>query len=84
MSEDEFWQSTSAWENLVHYANSDAIYTKYLLDKDMKCSDFDMFCINHCRDIISVCNCIREIDKICKKNPENYKEIAEIIKKVFD
>ena len=86
MDIDTFLQSVgnNAFYRLYSYATSDTIYNEYMKNKSMKCSDFDMFCINHCQDILTMCECVKKIDKLCKDNPENYKEIAEIIKKVFD
>lgn len=49
-------------KNLKEYINEDEIYQKYKKDgitPDM--SDFDKFCISHCKDIESV---LRAIDKL--------------------
>ena len=38
-------------ERLKEYIEKDEIYQDYKQDKLMNCSDFDKFCIQHCKDI---------------------------------
>ena len=38
-------------ESLKEYISKDEIYQDYKQDKLMNCSDFDKFCIQHCKDI---------------------------------
>lgn len=38
-------------ERLKEYIDKDEIYQDYKQDKLMNCSDFDKFCIQHCKDI---------------------------------
>ena len=38
-------------ESLKEYIDKDEIYQYYKQDKLMNCSDFDKFCIQHCKDI---------------------------------
>lgn len=38
-------------ESLKEYIGKDEIYQDYKQDKLMNCSDFDKFCIQHCKDI---------------------------------
>lgn len=58
-----------AKERLREYVENDDIYTEY---KNGKCdmSDFDKFCIEHCKDIECLLNEVQEykyvIDKISK------------------
>lgn len=37
--------------NLKEYIEDDEIYKQYRLNPDTEFSDFDMFCIDHCKDI---------------------------------
>jgi len=41
-------------KNLKQYVKDDAIYQDYKKDKGKNFSDFDNFCINHCKDIEAV------------------------------
>lgn len=38
-------------EKLKEYISKDEIYQNYKQNKLMNCSDFDKFCIQHCKDI---------------------------------
>ena len=38
-------------ERLKEYISKDEIYQDYKQNKLMNCSDFDKFCIQHCKDI---------------------------------
>ena len=38
-------------ENLKTYIKEDIFYKEYLKNKNKKFSDFDKFCIQHCKDI---------------------------------
>ena len=38
-------------EKLKEYISKDEIYQDYKQNKLMNCSDFDKFCIQHCKDI---------------------------------
>ena len=38
-------------ESLKEYIDKDEIYQDYKQNKLMNCSDFDKFCIQHCKDI---------------------------------
>ena len=38
-------------ERLKEYISKDEIYQNYKQNKLMNCSDFDKFCIQHCKDI---------------------------------
>lgn len=61
--------NNDAKERLREYVENDDIYTEY---KNGKCdmSDFDKFCIEHCKDIECLLNEVQEykyvIDKISK------------------
>ena len=43
-------------ESLKEYIDKDEIYQDYKQDKLMNCSDFDKFCIQHCKDIEELLN----------------------------
>lgn len=38
-------------DNLRQYVNDDIIYKKYIKNEDLEYNDFEIFCINHCKDI---------------------------------
>lgn len=69
--------NNDAKERLREYVENDDIYTEY---KNGKCdmSDFDKFCIEHCKDIESLLNEVQEykdvIDKVIELlcNYEHY------------
>ena len=59
-------------ERLKEYISKDEIYQDYKQDKLMNCSDFDKFCIQHCKDIeelleenLELEQALDEIEKIC-------------------
>ena len=79
--------------NLKRYIDSDEIYTRYKNGEYTEISDFEMFCINHCKDIEIVlgnldalCDMQRTADIELKNtrqiNEEHQKINAELRKKV--
>lgn len=37
--------------NLNQYVSDDIVYKKYLKNENLEYNDFEIFCINHCKDI---------------------------------
>ena len=67
-----------AKERLREYVENDDIYTEY---KNGKCdmSDFDKFCIEHCKDIECLLNEVQELKEVIDKAVEllgNYKHYS--------
>ena len=65
-------------ERLKQYLEEDAIYNEY---KSGKCdmSDFDKFCIEHCKDIECLLNEVQELKEVIDKAVEllgNYKHYS--------
>ena len=63
-------------ERLKEYINKDEIYQDYKQDKLMNPSDFDKFCIQHCKDIeelleenLELERALDDIEKICNSIP---------------
>ena len=63
-------------EELKEYIDKDEIYQDYKQDKLMNCSDFDEFCIQHCKDIeelleenLELEQALDDIEKICNGIP---------------
>ena len=63
-------------ERLKEYINKDEIYQDYKQDKLMNPSDFDKFCIQHCKDIeelleenLELEQALDDIEKICNGIP---------------
>lgn len=58
--------NNDAKERLREYVENDDIYTEY---KSGKCdmSDFDKFCIEHCKDIECLLNEVQELKEIIDK-----------------
>lgn len=59
-------------ERLKEYIEKDKIYQDYKQNKLMNCSDFDKFCIQHCKDIeelleenLELEQALDDIEKIC-------------------
>lgn len=69
--------------NLKNYIEQDAIYKE-----NKPQSDFDKFCINHCKDIETVLNYIEELEynnEILKKLPNAKDKLIDTLKKrLFD
>lgn len=66
-------------ERLKQYLEEDVIYSEYKSDKcDM--SDFDKYCIEHCKDIECLLNENEELQQESKK----YKEMFDKLKKRID
>ena len=51
-------------ESLKEYIDKDEIYQDYKQDKLMNCSDFDKFCIQHCKDIEELLEENKELELI--------------------
>lgn len=65
-------------ERLKQYLEEDVIYSEY---KSGKCdmSDFDKFCIEHCKDIECLLNEVQELKEVINKAVEllgNYKHYS--------
>ena len=65
-------------ERLTQYLEEDVIYSEY---KSGKCdmSDFDNFCIEHCKDIECLLNEVQELKEVIDKAVEllgNYKHYS--------
>ena len=65
-------------ERLKQYLEEDVIYSEY---KSGKCdmSDFDKFCIEHCKDIECLLNEVQELKEVIDKAVEllgNYKHYS--------
>ena len=86
-------------ESLKEYIDKDEIYQDYKQNKLMNCSDFDKFCIQHCKDIeelleenLELEQALDDIEKICNSIPiENsicdigkIHDIEEIIQKATE
>lgn len=58
--------NNDAKERLREYVENDDIYTEY---KSGKCdmSDFDKFCIEHCKDIECLLNEVQELKEVINK-----------------
>ena len=85
-------------ERLKQYLEDDVIYTEYKSGK-MVMSDFDKFCIEHCKDIESLLNEVQEYKDVIDKAIEyieqhaitvtdgtvttNKHELLEILKEVL-
>ena len=77
-------------ENLKEYIDKDEIYQDYKQDKLMNCSDFDKFCIQHCKDIeelleenLELEQALDEINNLKKKQLIKLKiERADIMLKI--
>ena len=84
-------------ESLKEYIDKDEIYQDYRQNKLMNCSDFDKFCIQHCKDIeelleenLELEQALDDIEKICNSIPKEHSicdigkihDIEVIIKKV--
>ena len=84
-------------ESLKEYIDKDEIYQDYKQDKLMNCSDFDKFCIQHCKDIeelleenLELEQALDEIEKILRQSqfeydniPCNYEDDIEKIKEII-
>lgn len=55
-------------ERLKEYINKDKIYQDYKDDKIMNCSDFDKFCIQHCKDIEELLKQNQNLEQALDKN----------------
>ena len=66
-------------ERLKQYLEEDIIYSEY---KSGKCniSDFDKFCIEHCKDIESLLNEVQEYKDVIDKLSKTIYEIDELRK----
>ena len=84
-------------ERLKEYIERDEIYQDYRQNKLMNCSDFDKFCIQHCKDIeelleenLELEQALDEIANICNSIPKEdsicdigkIRDIEVIIQKV--
>ena len=63
-------------ERLKKYIDIDEIYQNYKQNKLINCSDFDKFCIQHCKDIeelldenLELQQALDNIEKICDSIP---------------
>ena len=70
-------------ESLKEYIDKDEIYQDYKQDKLMNCSDFDKFCIQHCKDIeklleenLKLEQALDEIEKILRQSQFEYDNIS--------
>ena len=76
-------------ERLKEYISKDEIYQNYKQNKLMNCSDFDKFCIQHCKDIeelleenLELEQSLDEIEKYVIENSQYWDhDILEIIQK---
>ena len=67
-------------ERLKEYIDKDEIYQDYKQDKLMNCSDFDKFCIQHCKDIEELLEENLELEQALdeiEKYIENHKRESE-------
>ena len=66
-------------ERLKQYLEEDTIYSEY---KSGKCdmSDFDKFCIEHCKDIERLLNEVQEYKEVIDKVTKTIYEIDELRK----
>ena len=55
--------------NLKEYLRQDEIYQKWKQGKSDDRSDFDNFCIEHCKDIQVVLNMLEDARKYVKREP---------------
>ena len=62
------FEETDAKERLKGYIERDEIYEDYKKDKLMNASDFEKFCIQHCKDI----------EELLEENQELKKQIEEL------
>lgn len=72
-------------ENLKKYIDEDDIYTRYKNGEYTEISDFELFCINHCKDIEVV---LGNLDALCDmqrtadRELKNARQINEEHKKI--
>ena len=75
-------------ENLKTYIKEDIIYKEYLKNKNKNFSDFDKFCIQHCKDIEELLeeneklkaeygNKVQVERDLLKEENEKYKEVID-------
>lgn len=60
----------SAKERLTEYIDRDETYQDYKKDKLMNASDFDKFCIQHCKDIEEILEENQELKRKLKNKPD--------------
>lgn len=60
---------TAEEKNLKEYVEQDEIYKKYK-NGTTDLSDFDKFCIEHCKDIETALNIIEKVRDFCNKELE--------------
>ncbi len=65
-------------ESLKEYIDKDEIYQDYKQDKLMNCSDFDKFCIQHCKDIEEL---LEENQELKENNMSMQEEMVRTWKK---
>lgn len=65
-------------ERLKQYLEDDVIYTEYKSGK-MVMSDFDKFCIEHCKDIESLLNEVQEYKDVIDKAISQLGMYADIL-----
>lgn len=70
--------NNDAKERLREYIENDEIYTEY---KSGKCdmSDFDKFCIEHCKDIECLLNEVQELKEVIDKAISQLGMYADIL-----
>lgn len=67
----------SAKDRLEQYIKKDEIYRNYKQGKLMNCSDFDKFCIQHCKDIEELIEENHELKDKISNMQESYETDAE-------
>lgn len=60
----------TARKNLMYYAYTDVAYSSYIKSGKEPKSEFDKFCVSHCKDIMAL---IKENDEL-KNTLEKYKK----------
>ena len=72
-------------ERLKEYISKDEIYQKYKQNKLMNCSDFDKFCIQHCKDIEELYfyqRLVKTFNQVCEEK-NNLEQALDEIKKII-
>ena len=71
------FEKMNAEERLKEYIERDEIYQDYKKDKLMNPSDFEIFCIQHCKDIEEILEENQELKKQLEIGEQQYNDLVE-------
>ena len=71
----------TAKERLSEYVKQDIVYNRYKENPNQEFSDFEKFCIQHCKDIEQMLKENKKLYKLCDMLDEEHKTYFEIWKK---